>query len=212
MTIPFKFILTFMMFFLLTANSPCAPNAAVKELLANPAITHVTSFSAEATPEMWRKMMDHLYLMGKIWEAYGFEPPYKVARIAGGVHVMDPNGIVGDVVVTEISGSKIVFYGRGKFDHWAVPSVFSANGVIIFRCQPAPKGLTGKLEFYIKGDNGLMDFFLRLVSDSMVSKIEQAFLRNMKNVDTIASDIMNRPETVRKRLAGPLLQDFDRVF
>jgi hypothetical protein len=208
-----RFVLTCMMVFLSSDSGLCLTrDETFKEVLADPAITYRASFSMDTTEEIWRKMMANPYLMGKIWEAYGFDPPYKVTRIESRIHVLDPTGFSGEILKVEISRNTSVIYGKGKFDHWAVPSAFSATGVIVFRCKPDPKGLSGKVEIYIRGDHLLTNLLIRLASEPMMKRIESGFARKMQNVGMIVSDIMNRPEKVQKMLAGPILLSFKKVF
>jgi hypothetical protein len=106
----------------------------VEEIIRNPTVIYQKAFGVDTTPEIWNRVLDNLYLIGRLWGIYRFQPAYQVTRTDSGLHVVDPTGIIGDIQQVGRSDLFRCFYGRGEFNHWAVPSFFTADGVIMFEC------------------------------------------------------------------------------
>jgi hypothetical protein len=74
-----------------------AYDARVEEIIGNPTVIYQKAFGVDTTPEIWNRVLDNLYLMGRLWGIYRFQPAYRVTRTDSGLHVVDPTGIIGDV-------------------------------------------------------------------------------------------------------------------
>jgi hypothetical protein len=184
----------------------------IVEIIQNPTVTYQEAFSADVPLETWNRVLDHLYLMGQLWELYRFQPAYKVTRTDSTLHVVDPTGIVGDLRQISQSAHSRGFYGEGKFNHWAVPTFFAASGVIVFEYRMAHNQLLGEVRIFLRGNNWPSRLAMRLFSGTLIRHVDNRFRNNLGNTKRIIRDILNEPEKVSARLAGPLQNDFDAAF
>jgi hypothetical protein len=189
-----------------------ADDVNIKEIINNPTVTHKNDFSIEVSLEIWNRILDNPYLIGRLWEIYGFQPPYKVTRVNSGLHVTDPTGIIGEIRQVGLSDRSRTFYGIGKFDHWAVPSFFTADCVFIFECKKDRDKLLGEVKIFMQGNNGISRLVMYIFSGTLSSHIDSRFKNNLEDMKKIIRDIANDPDKVREVLTGPLLDDFNAVF
>ena len=189
-----------------------AYDARVEEIISNPTVSYQKAFDVDATPEIWNRVLDNLYLMGRLWEIYRFQPAYQVTRTDSGLHVVDPTGIIGDVRQVGRSDLSRCFYGRGEFNHWAVPSFFTADGVIMFECTTERNRILGEVKIFMLGNNWLSRVAMKLFSGTLIRHIDNRFMNNMDDMKKIIRDIADEPDKVRNGLAGPLRDDFDKTF
>jgi len=184
----------------------------VEEIIRNPTVIYQKTFGVDTTPEIWNRVLDNLYLMGRLWGIYGFQPAYQVTRTDSGLHVVDPTGIVGDVRQVGRSDLSRCFYGRAKVNHWAVPSFFTADSVIMFECTTERNGLLGEVKIFMQGNNGLSRVAMKLFPGTLVRHIDNRFMNNMDDMKKIIRDIADEPDKVRNGLTGPLRDDFNKAF
>ncbi len=184
----------------------------VGEIIETPTTTYQKTFSIDTTLPIWEKAMDNPSLMGQLWVIYGFRPPYRVTRTNAGIHVSDPQGIIGDVRQIDRSDRSRTFCATGSFNHWAIPSFFTASGVVIFAYEAGSKGITGVVELFMRGDNGISRFVMALFSGILARHIDNRIGSTLENMEEIILDITHNPQSVRDRLTGRMLRDFDRVF
>ncbi|MBW2558715.1 MAG: hypothetical protein JRD69_07805 [Deltaproteobacteria bacterium] len=189
-----------------------AHEARVEEVINNPTVTCEKAFSIDVTLEIWNRILDNPCLMGRLWEMYSFQPSYKVTRVDTDIHVSDPSGITGDIRQVGQSDHARTFFGTGWFDHWAVPSSFTANGVVIFEYNTDRNGLSGEVKILIRGNNGISRFAIRIFSGILTLRIDNRFKNNLEDMKKIIRDIANDPNKVREALTGQLLSDFNKVF
>jgi len=189
-----------------------AYDARVEEIISNPTVSYQKAFDVDATPEIWNRVLDNLYLMGRLWEIYRFQPAYQVTRTDSGLHVVDPTGIIGDIQQVGRSNLSRCFYGRGEFNHWAVPSFFTADGVIMFECTTERNRILGEVKIFMLGNNWLSSVAMKLFSGTLIRHIDNRFMNNMDDMKKIIRDIADEPDKVRNGLAGPLRDDFDKTF
>ena len=184
----------------------------VEEVINNPTVTCKKAFSVDVTLEIWNRILDNPYLMGQLWKIYKFQPSYKAIKTDTGIHVSDPSGITGDIRQVGQSDHARTFYGTGRFDHWAVPSFFTVNGVAIFEYKTDRNGLWGEVNIFMRGNNGISRFVIRIFSGILTRRIDNRFKNNLEDVKKIIRDIANDPHKVRNALAGQLMSDFNKVF
>ena len=189
-----------------------AYDARVEEIISNPTVSYQKAFGVDTTPEIWNRVLDNLYLMGRLWEIYRFQPAYLVTRTDSGLHIVDPTGIIGDVRQVGRSDLSRCFYGRGKFSHWVVPSFFTADGVILFECTTERNRLLGEVKIFMLGNNWLSRVAMKLFSGTLIRHIDNRFINNLEDTKKIIRDIADEPDKVRYGLAGPLRDDFSKVF
>ena len=184
----------------------------VEEIIRNPTVIYQKAFGVDTTPEIWNRVLDNLYLIGRLWGIYRFQPAYQVTRTDSGLHVVDPTGIIGDVRQVGRSDLSRCFYGRGEFNHWAVPSFFTADGVIMFECTTERNRILGEVKIFMLGNNWLSRVAMKLFSGTLIRHIDNRFMNNMDDMKKIIRDIADEPDKVRNGLAGPLRDDFDKTF
>ncbi|MDD5723898.1 MAG: hypothetical protein PHY29_09225 [Syntrophales bacterium] len=184
----------------------------VEDVINDPTATYKKAFSIDATSEIWNSTLDNPQLMGQLWEIYKFQPPYKVTKVDTGIHVSDPSGITGDIRQVGQSDHARTFYGTGTFDHWAVPSFFTANGVVMFEYRTDRDKLSVEVNIFMRGDNGISRFVMNIFSGILTRHINDRIDNNLKNMKKIIEDIANEPQKIRNALTGQLLNDFDEVF
>jgi hypothetical protein len=199
--------------FLVLVTPPArAYEAHVEQIMTAPTVTHTQSFHIDASVKIWDAVLGNPYLLGQLWGVYEFEPRYMVTRTDTGVHVSDPSGIIGDIRKIGRSDSGKTFFATGACDHWAIPSFFTASGVVTFTYSEVGDGLAVASTIFMRGDNGISRFVMRLFSGILTRRIANRVGSTLKNAQEIISDISDNPHTVRTKLTGQVLRDFDRVF
>ena len=182
-------------------------------VVRSPSVTNRNDFRVDAPIKTWTRMLDNLYLMGKLWEIYNFQPSYKTSRVDSGFHIVDPSGISADIRLIDQSDRSRTFYAEGKFDHWAIPAFFSADAVFVFEYEPdGDKALTGVMKIYMRGSNGISRFVMNAFSDVLVGRINNRFRSNLEDAKKIIYDINSNPDTVRKGLTGAYLDEFNKLY
>lgn len=183
-----------------------------QEFIKTSTVSYKNQFTIDTNLETWNKLLDNLTIFGKLWELYGCQPAYKMTRKGSHILITDDTGINGDLVTTDSSQNRRIFYAKGNIDHWAIPSFIAANVIFIFDYQYAQNQIDGKLAIYIKGDNSITDLLLWIVSDKLLARIENRFTKNMVDIKRIIFDIMNAPDKPRTMLTGDMLTEFNRLF
>ncbi len=189
-----------------------AYEAQVEEVINIPTLTCKKDFSVDATFEIWNRVLDNPQIIGQLWDIYKFQPPYKVTGTDTGFHVSDPSGITGDIRQVGQSDRARTFYGTGRFDHWAVPSFFTADGIIMFEYRTDRDRVSGEVNIFMRGDNGISRFAMKIFSGILTRRINNRLETHLENMKKIIEDIANEPHKLRDALTGQLLNDFDRVF
>jgi hypothetical protein len=189
-----------------------AYDARVEEIISNPTVSNQKAFGVDTTPETWNRVLDNPYLMGRLWEIYRFQPAYQVTRTDSGIHVVDPSGIIGDVQQVGRSDLSRCFYGRGEFNHWAIPSFFTADIVILFECTAERNRLLGEAKIFMLGNNWPSRAAMKLFSGTLIRHIDNRFMNNLEDMKKIIRDIADEPDKVRNGLTGPLRDDSTKAF
>jgi len=184
----------------------------VDAVIMTPTVTCRRTFSMDAARDIWNSVLDNPCLMAEIWASYGLQPLYTVAGTATGFHVSDPSGINGDFRQVDQSGHGRIFYGTGNFDHWAIPSFFTADGVIVLAYTGDDSNLSGEAVVFMRGENGISRLVMRLFSGILTRRVGNRIDSTLENLETIMGDIANESRKVRGCLKGTALRDFDRVF
>ena len=200
----------------LLGAAPCQAGndvAAAANLREKATVVHRTDFVVDAPIVVWNKLMDHLVLMGKLWNMYHFQPAYDITAAEKGVRVTDPSGINGEMVLIDASATSRTFHCRGHIDHWAVPSFISAEGIFVFRYEDEDgQRIRGKFEVFLRGENEIADFLLGLAAGKLKRRLQNRFTNNMEDVKKIIHDLHHQPDQIRSGLAGPALKEFNALF
>ncbi len=185
-----------------------------KEIVENPTVTcRAGGLSVEVPVETWEQILNNLLLMGQLWQLYRFHPSYRVTRIdADTIRVLDPSGISGDIVQLDRSARSRTYFAIGKFDHWAVPSFFTAEGVVIFSYRADRRQIVGELTIFLRGSNWVSRFVMDTFSGVLTRRIDSRLRSNWDDTKKIIHDIVADPEKISRALPVPFRDDFERAF
>lgn len=196
--------------------APCrAGNDAMppEDLREKATVVYQTDFVVDAPVVVWNKLLDHLVLMGKLWNLYNFQPAYEIVAAEKSVRVTDPSGINGEMGLIDASATSRTFHCRGSIDHWAVPSFISAEGLFIFRYEEEEgQRIRGTFEVFLKGDNEIADFLLRLAAGKLKKRLHNRFTLNLEDMKKIVFNLLHHPDQIRSGLTGGALKEFNSLF
>jgi len=198
--------------FLLLTSLVKAYDLHVEEVINDPTAIYTKTFRINVTLETWNKILDNPHLMGQLWGIYGFHPQYKVDKTETGIHITDPTGIIGDIRQIGNAEHSKTFYATGAFNHWAVPSFFKANGVVIFEYTREDDVLSGSVTIFMRGDNGISRVVMKVFSGILTRRVTNRIENTLENMKKVIQDITTDPQKLRDRLNDPLLRDFEKVF
>jgi len=207
-------LLWFYMAIFSLAPLPCDADNTIqtRNLIEKATVTYQTDFVIDSSLDVWNKVLDHPFFMGKLWNLYNFQPAYGVTKALNGVKIVDPSGIYGEISLTDSSPSSRTFYGRGAIDHWAVPSFISAEGIFRFRYQEDGQRIKGQFEVYLRGDTKVADSLIKLFSGTLKNHLHSRFTKNLEDVKKIIFDLLHHPDQIRKKLTGESLRDFKNLL
>lgn len=199
---------------LLCGTATASPDQAhIAEILQSPSVVCVQTFRCDVPLEIWNRALDHIDIMGRLWSLYGFQPAYRTTPTGeGGLHIVDPSGIVGELRPIARSDHARTYYGEGTFDHWAIPAVFSAAGVAVLDYRADGRGVSGEMRLHLRGSNRISRFAMGLVSGPLVRHIGRRFRSNLEDTEKILRAIAHDPDTVRQGLDAPAREAFDQAF
>jgi hypothetical protein len=172
--------------------------ADVALLLRSPDVTFGGSYTFPATPSVLEKLMASPLLLAKLWEAYNFSPPYKSRMQGTAIHIDDPTGIEGDIVLTEHTANRYVYLGTGNLNHRLVPA-FRGKMAMVITMNPKAAATDVKLDLYIRANSravGLLAWgFFPLVR----SRVENRVSLNVLDLTTIFKNISaSLPQTAAR--------------
>ena len=197
----------FVAFFLAPMMAHSAIMDDVDEVMKEAGVVYETSIEIPCEEEMFLKVVDDLSLAGALWRAYGFAPSYEVSGMDDSVHVSDPTGLEGDVLLAEKSDSTRVYFARGRVSHWAFP--FLNSGKAVFRIVTSESDV-GIEVFLVSSD--LPRSMLRVVSPLIRAHIRNRLILNMADFFIILQDIEAKPEEVANRLQVDIRRRFEILF
>jgi len=208
-----EFLLSVILLFVLAGNAlPQTADLDVQTFIEEAAVSYRSDFSLEAPLPVWENILDHPYLVGKLWEAYRFWPRYDVQKKGAGIHVLDPSRLEGDVLPLRKTRDGRVFYGTGRIHHWAVPEDTSGRVLFVFSHRAEQGRILGRVEIYLAGDRDFARFLLKVGSFVLRHFIEKRFKNNLQDIQKILSGITEEPERIREKLREEDRKEFERVF
>ena len=184
----------------------------IEDLQKTPTLVYEKSYAITTTEAIWLKVLDNPLIVGGLWTAYNFQPAYQIASIPGGIHVVDPSGIIGDIHLIDSAGASRRFYGQGSINHWIIPSFFSARGIIQFQYRIEQNRVHINLKIAVKGSNAVSNLVVRTFSGLLLKHIGKRMASHMVDIQKIADDVSQSPEKTQKKLTGQTLKDFNRLF
>ncbi len=175
-------------------------------------VSYEADFSVDAPLDVWEKILDNPYLVGKLWKVYRFWPRYEMAKKGSGVYVTDPSGLEGRVVGIRTARNTRVFYGEGRMNHWAIPVDATGRALFFFRYGADGDRIRGRVTVYVSGDRDFTNFLLKVGSFIMRYFIEERFKNNFQDMQKILSDIRKDPDRIRGKLKEEDLKEFNKIF
>ena len=184
-----------------TAGENLAAEAAVVE--KSPDVKLSLSFTLATSPEALSALIRKPLLLLSLWKAYGFSPRYAAGAIdGGGLHIVDPTGMVGDLFLVEGTNSARRYFGRGAINHRLVPP-FRGSALFDLTMAPDMAATDLKVELTIRMENRVVGFFVwaffPLVRSLAINRISS----NINDLGTIAADLATAPKATAARI-GPV--------
>jgi hypothetical protein len=171
-----------------------------------------TAFTVTTTRERWNRMLDNLFLMGKLWEAYGFSPRYKVFRLGAAYHIIDPTGIEGMLQTVDADVNRRTFLANGKLNHWYIPVTLTGRVLFLVRYSDEQGKVVVRLSVYGEGsENRIEQMMLRALAPLLNVYIDRRITRNLRDLNMIITDMERSPDLIRGKIAGIYLEDFNRL-
>jgi len=128
-----------MLAFAVSRSAPSPSNGLdIDAFIKGAFLTYETDFTMPTSPERFGRMLDDLFIMGALWEAYGFSPRYKVVRMGTVWHVVDPTGLEGNLRTVEASSHHRTLIANGRLKNWFIPKTISGRALFFLRYTPAP--------------------------------------------------------------------------
>ena len=170
-----------------------------QKVLGSPDVSLTERFDVAAPPRVCETMYNELLLLGQLWDAYQFAPPYKVSINGKAIHVVDPTGIEGDLYLVDKSFNRRVYYGAGKLNHKLVPH-FTGKIAVVLTTEVKGKGTTTQVDVRVRVDNRLMGFLSSAAFPLVKKHAEKRVISNTTDLSVILKDIEEKPVDVAKRL------------
>lgn len=188
------------------------PGAQAQQVTGNPDITYHTSFVWQCSEATWERILDEPLLMGRLWEAYGYAPAYKFSARGDTLHVDDPTGLKGDVLLVSRAPGARTYVVLGQLDHWAVPFFNEGIAVFVLTSQPAEDQICGDLKVYVRASSTVGNLLLQLGRPLLAKHIDNRITLNLQDGRRIVERIAADPAQVAALLRGPEAERFKAAF
>ena len=185
----------------------------IGDFIDNASIRYQKKITVNVTLELWNRILNNPFLVGKLWEIYQFSPHYKVTKKGAGVHIVDPTGITGDLVEIHSDTYKRIFIAKGKMKNWYIP--VSLKGRVLFLIHQAYElnRISVTINIYAEeGDTLLTKLMLKALSPVLRYYINKRVTRNMNDLTVIVDDIVSRPDSIRSKINDSFLEEFDLLL
>ena len=194
------------------ATAPATREKAAATVVASPDLRYTAAFVVSCSETTWIKVLDNPWLMGQLWAAYGHSPAYRI-RVAGdALHVDDPTGLTGTVVIARTAPDQRRYFAAGTLNHRAVPFFNAGQAVGILRSESTGRQIRGTLEVYVRADRAISRAALWVGRPLLQPRVENRIRLNLIDAVQIVDEIASSPESVLGRLQGPAAETFRTVF
>jgi hypothetical protein len=205
------------LFILAAAISYAAPvsneKIDISKFVAGAFLKYETGFSLPTTPERFGRMLDDLFFMGALWEAYGFTPRYRVVRIGTAWYVIDPSGLEGIISTVDVSSLQRTLIANGKLKNWFIPMTITGRALFILAYERTPGGITVRFTVYGEGSDSRMEqVMLKAISPILCHYIGHRVERNFRDLCTIVADLEKNPTEITRKLNGILVAELNRIL
>ena len=198
--------------FLVVGAVPCRSGQLdINRFIGGAFLRYETTFTMTTTRERWSRMLDNLFLMGKLWEIYDFSPRYKVSQLGQAYQIIDPTGIEGILNTIDSDMNHHTFLANGKLNHWYIPVTLTGRVLFIVRYTEGQRMVSVRLSVYGEGSESRIEqVFLKALAPLITVYIDRRIKRNLRDFAVIVSDMERDPELVRSKLSGDILREFNR--
>lgn len=196
------------------AGAAAPPNRAgvAESVAASPDLTYQIPFTINCSEAIWRKVLDNPWLMGQLWNVYGYSPAYKVSTAGDGLHIDDPTGLVGDLWLVRNGLDERRYFATGQLNFRAVPFFNSGQAVTIVRSLAAAQQIRGNLQLYIRADRAVGRAVVWAGRSLVQGKVEARVRSNLHDAVRLVEQIASSPDVVLRQLQGPAAETFRAVF
>ena len=176
-------------------------------------LKYETVFTLPTSRGRFTRMLDDLFLMGALWDAYGFSPHYRVNRLGVAYHVIDPTGIEGVLRTVEAGTGERTLLADGRLKHWYIPLTLTGRALFLIRYTEAPGGITVRFTVYGEGNpNWLEQAFLKAIAPFLSRHIDHRVARNLRDFRTIVADLETNPGELDRKLNCGFRAELDRLL
>ena len=193
----------------LSGAAELSPEA--QTILNSPDIAFSNTYHFACRPTVLDSLLSHPVLLGRLWEAYGFAPAYRVRPQGGGLRVEDPTGIVGEMRLAKQAGNRWVYLGDGQLNHRLVPA-FGGKMALVITTLPGEAGVNARVEAFIRTESRTLGFLTWTLSPLVRGRIENRATLNARDLGVILKDVSSAPQQTASRLAGEDARAFARMF
>ncbi|MBT4482596.1 MAG: hypothetical protein HOC71_02845 [Candidatus Latescibacteria bacterium] len=187
-----------------------ADSVNIEKFVENAFVEIENEFTLDTSIELWNRILDNLYLMGRLWKVYNFYPQYEVSIKGSGFHIIDPTGIEGDVFELQKGNNNRIFLASGTLKKWFVPKNLRGRVLFLFNFPNSRNQVLVKLNIYGEEGSTIADkIMLKVISPVLRIYINRRIKRNINDFRTLLADIVNNPDKIRAQLSGRILDDFN---
>ena len=175
-------------------------------------LNYATAFTLKVSPAVWERVVDSPYLFGKLWERYGFEPPYRLVRWGSVIHLIDPTGLEGDLFTVSADDSTRVFCGDGRMKNWGIPFGVRGRALFVLTYTAGEESVDARLRIFGEGTGTFTDIIIKMCSPILKYYINRRITGNLRDANVILADIALRPAEIRSMLDDGLRREFDDML
>ncbi len=176
-------------------------------------LKYETDFLLSTTPERFGRMLDDLFLMGALWQAYDFSPRYSIVRTGTAWHITDPSGLEGVLHTVETLPRQRTFIAKGKLKNWFVHMTLTGRALFFLDYDESPGGIQVRLTVYGEGSASRVEqAMLKTISPILRHYIGRRVERNLHDLSTIVTDLEKNPAEINRKLNGLLTADLNRIL
>lgn len=193
----------------LSAAADLPPDA--QTLLQSPDISFSGAYDLACRPAVLDSLLRHPLLLGRLWEAYGFAPAYRVSPQGDAIRVNDPTGIAGEVRLAQQSGNRWVYLGEGRLNHRLVPA-FGGKMALVVTAAPKGEGVSARVEVFLRTESRTLGLLTWTLSPLVKGRIENRATLNARDLGVILREVSTAPQQAASRLRGEDGRAFARMF
>jgi hypothetical protein len=177
-------------------------------------VSFTGQYEVACPPATVKAAMERPLMMAALWNSFAYSPAYQVFSLGepNAVHVVDPTGIVAEILPVPAPGNRLVYLGEGKVNHWAVPALNRGAAVFDVTLAPGAMGTQVTISIAVKPESPIAGAALWVTSPVVRNRINQRVTNNISDAGEILERIATEPTAVARRLRGDARREFGRAF